>query len=146
MAIEETLVSIDTTLKSLLLIAQTGAAVPAALGAPEVKVPAAGKSKPAGAAGKAAGTALTATAAAAAAGTTSFQSVVDVLTAISKSEKPGRGRPGVMAFLNVHLEDLPEDQRKVPKLAALDKNDELLAAAQALLAGPAAEVEADPFA
>ena len=148
MAIEETLASIDASLKSLLVIAQTGAAAPAALGAPEAKpAAAAGKSKAAATAGKAAGSAPTATAGAAAAGTTSFQSIVDVLTEVSKSAKEGHGRPAVMAFLNTHLAHLPEAERKVPKLQALENHDELLAAAKAVLAGEAvAEVEADPFA
>lgn len=98
----------------------------------------------------AAGTAPSATAqAATASGAVTFKEVVDRLTVLSKDTTPGRGREGVMAILNQFLGDLPQADRKVPKLEALGKNDVLLAAVNAALSdAPAADAvdNDDPFA
>lgn len=95
-----------------------------------------------------AGTAPTATPQADAASTTSqaddvtFKQVVESLTMLSKDKRPGRGRDGVLAILNKHLADLPEAERKVPKLEGLKINGQLLAEVNAALAEDAvAEVD-----
>lgn len=78
----------------------------------------------------------TATPAAAATNTTSdvsFKTVVERLTVLSKDTRPGRGREGVLAILNKYLPNLPEAERKVPKLEALKQNAEILAAVEAAL-------------
>ena len=75
-----------------------------------------------------------------------FQSVVDVMTAINKSDKPEHGRVGLLSILKKWLPK--DDKPSVTKLAALGKNAEIVAEAQALLNGtPAAAAEDfDPLA
>lgn len=219
MTIENTLLSIDTTLKSLLVIAQTGANATAEFGAPGAVVaavaavtkaktkPAAAKAEPsttpvstddmsisyfhipkhntvgqvapgedlpsiestvevsrdeyetlkADYAKKSATGAQTTPPAAAATppaaaatvspsvASASFEEVVAALTTLSKDARPGKGRDAIMALLAKHLPDMPAADRKVPKLAALKKNDELLAEVEALNA-PDTLVEDDVFA
>lgn len=70
-----------------------------------------------------------------------FQAVVSAMTALSKSDKPGHGRDGVLAILKKYLPG--EERPVVTKLAPLNKNAEIVAEVNALL--NAAEVEFDPL-
>ncbi len=76
-----------------------------------------------------------------------FKKVVDALTELSKVPEPAGGRAVIRELLNKHLKDLPEAERKVPKLEPLGKHAEILAEVQALLAPPEVVAEDDdPFA
>lgn len=69
-----------------------------------------------------------------------FKDVVDALTKLNASDKPGHGRAGVKALVEAHL---PVGS-KVPALEALKKNDALLAEINALLT-PAAATDENLF-
>lgn len=72
-----------------------------------------------------------------------FAKVVEAMTAISKSDKPGHGRDGVLAVLKKYL---PGDERPtVTKLQPLGLNAQIVKHVEAMLA-PAAEAEFDPLA
>jgi hypothetical protein len=73
-----------------------------------------------------------------------FQDVTAKLLELSKDERPGLGRPALVTLLAKYLPDVDTAARKVPALAALGKNDAIMADLVALLA-PAA-VEDDIFA
>jgi hypothetical protein len=84
--------------------------------------------------------------AAAPAGPVSFDVVIAGFTALNKSTAAGHGREGVIAVLT---EFLPGDPKpSVPKLAALNRNGEILAAVNRVLSvAPAApEAAYDPLA
>lgn len=72
-----------------------------------------------------------------------FAKVVEAMTAISKSDKPGHGRDGVLAVLKKYL---PGDERPtVTKLQPLGLNAQIVKHVEAMLT-PAAEAEFDPLA
>ena len=77
---------------------------------------------------------------------TSFKTVVEKITELSKLTGTGRGREGVKTILGHFLPG--KDGVRVPDLEPLGKHDEIIAAAQALidtgvLPGAAAEAEED---
>lgn len=72
-----------------------------------------------------------------------FAKIIERITVLNKSDKPGHGREGVMAILKKYL---PDDAKpSVTKMQPLGKNAEILADIEAALA-PAAEEEFDPLA
>ncbi len=75
----------------------------------------------------------------------SFKAVTDKLIELSKDTRPGKGREALVCLLAKYLPDVDVMARKVPALAALGKNDQIMADALAMLA-PDAEVEVDIFA
>ena len=74
------------------------------------------------------------------AATPSFKEVTDKLIELSKDTRPGKGREALVALLAKYLPDTDASARKVPALAALGKNDELMAEVMVQLA-PDAEVD-----
>lgn len=72
-----------------------------------------------------------------------FAKVVEVMTALSKSDKPGHGREGVLGVLKKYLPG--DDRPTVTKLQPLGINAEIVAHVESLLA-PAAETDFDPLA
>jgi len=60
-----------------------------------------------------------------------FDEVLQAFMALNKSQAPGHGREGVIGILTKYL---PQDpKRSVPKLAALNRNAEILADVNALM-------------
>lgn len=75
--------------------------------------------------------------------TVPFPKIVERITALNKSDKPGHGREGVLSVLRQFL---PGDEKPtVTKLQALNRNTEVLEVIEALLAGPAPAPAADEF-
>ncbi len=72
-----------------------------------------------------------------------FSKVVEAMTAMSKSDKPGHGREGVLGVLKKYLPG--DDRPTVTKLQPLGINAEIVAHVESLLA-PAAETDFDPLA
>ena len=72
-----------------------------------------------------------------------FAKIVERITVLNKSDKPGHGREGVMAILKKYLPDLPKPT--VTLLQPLGMNAAILADIDAALT-PAAEEEFDPLA
>ena len=70
-----------------------------------------------------------------------FQDVVAELTKLSKTAEPKGGRKAVLDLLTKFLPDLPEAERKVPKLEALGKNAEIIAAVESALSDKIEEVD-----
>lgn len=72
-----------------------------------------------------------------------FAKIIERITVLNKSDKPGHGREGVMAILKKYL---PDDAKpSVTKMQPLGKNADILADIEAALA-PAVEEEFDPLA
>jgi hypothetical protein len=74
-----------------------------------------------------------------------FSRVVEAVTALNRSDKPGHGRDGVIAILKRFLPG--EEKPTVTKMQPLGRNAEIIAAVQALMA-PVEQVEEafDPLA
>jgi hypothetical protein len=82
-------------------------------------------------------------AAAAPAEDTPFAKLVERITALNKSDKPGHGREGVLSILNKWLPG--EERPTVTKLQPLGKNSAILADVEVLLTQPVATAAADEF-
>lgn len=66
---------------------------------------------------------------------TPWQTVLGAIQALNKSDKPGHGRDGVLAV----LKQFGLEGKKVPQLEALGKNAEVLAFVNSLLNAPASD-------